>query len=310
MKHVWILIAAFTVLGCAAKEESVITASGVIEATEVTVSAKVGGEVKALFAGEGDPVAKADTLALIDRSDLAIQLRQAEANLAAMEAQYKLTRQGFRKEDVLQAEATFASAREDLRRAEDLLKTGTVSQKQFDDTRTRFLVTRHSYEKFKSGSRTEEIDAARARRDLAIAQVQAMQKKLADTYVIAPTQGVITAKGIEEGDIVVPNGSMFRISRLDKVHLMIYVSEVELAHVKLGQEARVYIDALPDTPFAGKVTYISDRAEFTPKNVQTKDDRTKLVFGVKIEVPNSDQRLKPGMPADAHIAIASLPGEG
>ncbi|MBI3766588.1 MAG: efflux RND transporter periplasmic adaptor subunit, partial [Ignavibacteriales bacterium] len=97
--------------------------------------------------------------------------------------------------------------------------------------------------------------------------------------------------------------SMFRISRLDNVHLMIYVSEQELARVKLGQEAKVYIDAEPNKPFVGKVTFISSVAEFTPKNVQTKEDRTKLVFGVKIEVHNPDQILKPGMPADALIEI-------
>jgi HlyD family secretion protein len=74
--------------------------------------------------------------------------------------------------------------------------------------------------------------------------------------------------------------------------------------VKLGQEAKVFIDAYPDKPFTGKIIYISDKAEFTPKNVQTKDDRTKLVFGVKIEVPNADQMLKPGMPADARLVIS------
>ena len=102
-----------------------------------------------------------------------------------------------------------------------------------------------------------------------------------------------------------PNGSLFRISRLEKVHLMIYVSEEELAKIKLGQDAEVFIDTYPNKPFPGKVIYISDVAEFTPKNVQTKEDRTKLVFGVKIEVSNPDQALKPGMPADATIGIAS-----
>jgi HlyD family secretion protein len=87
------------------------------------------------------------------------------------------------------------------------------------------------------------------------------------------------------------------------VHLVIYVSEEELAKIKLGQSADVFIDAYPNKPFRGKIIYISDVAEFTPKNVQTKEDRTKLVFGVKIEVPNPDRVLKPGMPADATIAI-------
>jgi multidrug efflux pump subunit AcrA (membrane-fusion protein) len=109
--------------------------------------------------------------------------------------------------------------------------------------------------------------------------------------------------GGEEGEVVMPNASLFRISQLDKVRLMIYVSEEELARVKLGQPADVYIDAFPKKPFSGKIIYISSIAEFTPKNVQTKEDRTKLVFGVKIEIPNQEHILKPGMPADAVIKI-------
>lgn len=303
MKYAVVLMAALAIAGCSSNDGKEISASGTIETTEVTVSAKVGGEVMKLLVDEGSNVKKGDTLALVDRTDLIIQLKQAEANAAAMEAQYKLTMRGFRAEDILQAEATFKNAQDDLKRAEELFKAQTITQKQFDDTRTRFIVAQQAYEKMKRGSRAEEIEAARAKRDLSMAQVEAIQKKLTDSYVVAPMHGVITEKAVEEGDVVMPNGSLFRISRLDKVHLMIYISEVELANVKLGQEANVYIDAHPDKPLTGKITYISDKAEFTPKNVQTRDDRTKLVFGVKIEVPNENQLLKPGMPADATIAV-------
>ena len=305
MRHVVAIIAALFIAGCSSNDRTEITASGTIETTEVTVSAKVGGEIMKLLVDEGSNVKKGDTLTLIDRTDLIIQLKQVQANAAALEAQYKLTLRGFRAEDILQAEATFKNAQDDVKRAEELFKAHTVTQKQLDDARTKFILAQQNFEKMKRGSRIEEIEAARAKRDLAVAQVEAMQKKVADSYVVAPMQGVITQKAIEEGDVVMPNGALFRISRLDRVRLMIYVSEVELANVKLGQEAKVFIDAYPDKPFTGKIIYISDKAEFTPKNVQTKDDRTKLVFGVKIEVPNADQMLKPGMPADAKIAINS-----
>lgn len=300
-----ILFFLFLIPSCNSNRHSEITASGTIETTEVTVSAKVGGEIMKLLVDEGSNVKKGDTLALIDRTDVILQLKQALANAAAMEAQYKLTLRGFRTEDILQAEAAFENAQDDLRRAHELFKTNTVTQKQLDDARTKFIVAQQSYEKMKRGSRREEIDAAQARHNLAVAQVEAIQKKVSDSYVVAPIEGVITQKVIEEGDVVMPNGALFRISRLERVHLMIYVTEVELANVKLGEEAQVFIDAYPDKPFPGKIIYISDKAEFTPKNVQTKDDRTKLVFGVKIEVPNADQLLKPGMPADAKIAINS-----
>ena len=111
----------------------------------------------------------------------------------------------------------------------------------------------------------------------------------------------MTQKAVEEGELVGPNASVFRITELKKVHLMIYVSEIELASVKLGQAAKVSIDAYPKRTFPGKVTFISPVAEFTPKNVQTKEERTKLVFGVRIEAANPDGALKPGLPADAVV---------
>jgi HlyD family secretion protein len=305
MRHLPIFVLILGLIGCSGSDKKAITASGTIETTEVTVSAKVGGEIIRLYVDEGSSVRKGDTLALIDRSDLDIQLRQAVANAEAADAQYKLAVQGSREEDIAQAEATFKNAQDDLRRAEELFKASTMTQKQLDDARTRSTVAEQTYAKLKRGSRPEEIEAARARRDLAHAQVDAIRKKIVDSYVIAPMQGMITEKALEEGDVVIQNGSLFRISRLDKVHLMIYVSEEELAKFKLGQVAEVFIDAYPKKPFPGKIIYISDVAEFTPKNVQTKEDRTKLVFGVKVEVANPDQVLKPGMPADASIPISS-----
>jgi HlyD family secretion protein len=305
MKYIPALIIVLLFIGCSEGNKGEISASGTIETTEVTVSAKVGGQVVKLLVDEGSTVAKGDTLLQIDRSDLDIQLKQTLANAAAAESQYKLTVLGPRKEDILQAEANLKNAQDDLKRAEDLFQASTVTQKHLDDAKTRYTVAMQIYEKLKSGSRPEEIESARAHRDLANAQVDAIRKKISDSYVVAPMQGVVTEKAVEEGDVVVQNGSLFRISRLDKVHLMIYVSEEELAKIKLGQDADVFIDAYPKKPFRGKIIYISDVAEFTPKNVQTKEDRTKLVFGVKIEVPNPDRVLKPGMPADATIAVSS-----
>lgn len=294
-----------SLLGCSNSDDNEIFASGTIEAVEVTIAAKVGGEILKLNVDEGTYVKKGDTLALIDHSDFDIQLKQAKANADAAEAQYKMAVRGSRQEDLLQAEANFNNAQEDLKRMEGLFASNTISQKQLDDARTRFIVAQQTYEKLKKGLRSEEIEAARARRDQATAQVEAIKKKINDSYVVAPMNGIVTLKSVEEGETVLPNAALFRITRLDNVHLMIYVTETELAHVKVGQQAKVTIDAFPDKPFDGKVIYISPVAEFTPKNIQTKDDRTKLVFGVKIEVPNPDQTLKPGLPADAVIVTAS-----
>jgi len=305
MKQIPIFVVALLVAGCSGNNGKEISASGTIETTEVAVSAKVGGQIIRLLVDEGSSVKAGDTLALIDRSDLDIQLAQARANAAAAEAQYNLTVRGSREEDIAQAEANLKNAHDDIDRMKDLFKEQSITQKQLDDAQTRYVVAQQIYDKLKRGSRPEEIEIARARRDQAAAQVDAIKKKIRDSYVVGPIAGVITQKAVEQGEEVMPNAALFRISRLDLVHLMIYVTEQELGRVKLGQDAKVYIDTDPKKPLVGKITYISSVAEFTPKNVQTKEDRTKLVFGVKIEIPNPGQVLKPGMPADAVIETAS-----
>jgi HlyD family secretion protein len=306
MRNIVFLSILLLCVGCSGNNENEISASGTIEATEVTISAKVGGEILRIPADEGAKVQPGDTLAVIDKADLEIQFEQARANTAMAEAQYKLTVLGARDEDITQAEATLKNAEDDLNRTEGLFKEGSISQKQLDDIRTRYIIAKQTYDKLKSGLRPEEIEAARGKRDMALAQQKSIKKKIDDSYVTAPVAGVLTQKGIEKGEVVLPNASLFRISNLDKVYLMIYISEIELAKIKLGQNASVHIDGVPERAFPGKVIYTSSIAEFTPKNVQTRDDRTKLVFGVKIEIPNPEQILKPGMPADAIIDVSGI----
>lgn len=305
MKYISILLIAVIFVSCSGQPEEHLSASGTIEATNVTVTAKIGGQILMLLADEGTTVTKGDTLAALDQSDFQIQLRQALANADVAESQYELTLKGTREEDLLQARANHESARRDLERAEELFRAESITRKQLEDMQTRLVVAEQTYEKLKRGPRSEEIRAARGRRDQAMAQVDAIKKKINDSFVVAPISGIITQRALEEGDQVLPHGALFRISKLEQMHLMIYVAEKELAKVKLNQSALVSIDGYPDKTFAGRVSYISDIAEFTPKNVQTRDDRTKLVFGVKIEIANNEGSLKPGMPADATIKFSS-----
>ncbi len=278
-----------------------VTATGTIEATEVTVSAQVGGVAKYFRADEGSIVMAGDTLAVLDAIDWVYQLRQAEANLAAVDAQYKLAARGARQEDLIQAEASFRSAETDVKRMEELAPTGSVSSKQLEDARTRFTLAQQSYEKLKRGSRQEEIEIARARRDQAEAQVSSLKKKVSDCTIVSPISGTVTKRFVEQGELVGPGMSVFRVANLSEMDIMIYVSETELPKVKLGQSAKVMVDAFSDREFQGKVVFISPTAEFTPKNIQTKDERTKLVFGVKVHVFNPDGSLKAGIPADVSL---------
>ncbi|MGH2567060.1 MAG: HlyD family secretion protein, partial [Bacteroidota bacterium] len=275
-----------------------ITESGTLEATEVTVSAQVGGMVNSVRVDEGSAVQAADTLFILDSTDWVLQLRQAEAGLAMSEAQYKLALQGMRKEDVIQAEANFKNAEDDLKRMEELWAAKSVSQKQVDDARTRFTVAEQAYEKAKRGSREEEIVLARARRDQAAAQVASLKKKVNDCTITAPIPGTVTKRFVERGELVGAGMALLKISNLQQMSLTVYLPETDLPRVRLGDRARVRVDAFPERDFEGTVIFLSPTAEFTPKNIQTRDERTKLVFGVKLSVQNQDGTLKAGIPAD------------
>ncbi len=289
---------ALLLLGCGNSDDATIEATGTIEATDVTISSQVAGTVSVLQTDEGVRVAPGDTLMVLDQREWRLQMRQAEANLAGAQAQYQLAVRGAREEDIKQAEAADLSAQRDLQRMRELRESNSIPQKQLDDAELRATVARQTFEKVKNGMRREEIDAARARRDQAEAQVALLQKKVDDCVIIAPTAGTVLNRFVERGEFVGMGSALVRIANLEHMDLMIYVPEADLPKIAIGQAAKVSVDAFPERTFEGQVVHISPTAEFTPKNIQTKDERTKLVFGVKLRISNPDGALKAGIPAD------------
>jgi HlyD family secretion protein len=301
--------------GCSSNQHGTIEASGTLEATEVKVSSKVPGQVESIRFVEGSAVRPGDTLVALDRSTLELQWKQAQAGYEAADAQYRLLVNGARTEDLRvaeealrQAEASWKNAGDDYDRMKELARTGTVTKKQLDDAESRATiaeaqrgVAEQNLAKMKRFARNEDLAAAKARAAQAKATADLLRKQWLDAVILAPVGGTVTQKPVEEGELLGAGTVVATIARLEKMNLMIYVNELELGRVRLGGAAEVFIDSYPDKAFPGKVIYLSPVAEFTPKNVQTKEDRTKLVFGVKIEVENLEGALKPGMPADAII---------
>jgi HlyD family secretion protein len=299
------------------KDTNIITASGTIESVNVTVSSKLAGQVKLIAVKEGDKVKKGDLLVEIDHELLDIQLRQAEANIEGANAQLKLLISGARKEDirsaqelVTQAKTNLEQASADRDRMKALYETNTVTKKQYDDAVSRYEITLAQYnsskenlQKVKNIARPEEIENARANVKRNVASADLLKQNIEDCKIYAPSDGIISKKFVEEGEIVSPSSSLLKISDLQTVNLVIYVLETELAKVKLGQKADIKIDTYKDKNYEGKIIFISPEAEFTPKNIQTQDERTKMVFAVKIEINNPQFELKPGMPADAKIVL-------
>jgi HlyD family secretion protein len=297
------------------KAAGIISASGTIESVEVHVASKVPGQLQERAVDEGARVRAGDRIAVIDHTSLDIQLRQAEAGAALARAQLRLLQNGARREDIEQAqaaleqaEASLKIARDDARRMRELEKTGSATPKQREDAEARLTIAEaqrkaaaEALRKVRTLARPEEIQAAEARLGQAEAAVDLIRRTIDDCTIIAPVGGFVTHKAVEVGEFVGQGATIVTISELDSVYVMIYVTEAELGRIHLGDAAAVRIDAFPDRDFRGKITYMSPEAEFTPKNVQTKQDRVKLVFGVKVEIENTEGLLKPGLPADAFV---------
>jgi HlyD family secretion protein len=208
------------------------------------------------------------------RRDLAFaQVEQARQRLAEIQA-------GARPEEIREAEAAVEAAASQVKAAQAALDLAVA------------------------GPRKETVEASRARVEAARGTQKTAEYLLAQTKVYVPGNGRVTLRSAEPGETVTPGMTLFRMADLRKVWIRVFIPETELGLVKLGQRAEVTSDSYPGKKFQGVVTEIAQKPEFTPKNVQTKEERVKLVFGVKVEVDNPDQELKPGMPADAVIFVA------
>ncbi|HEV8397425.1 MAG TPA: HlyD family efflux transporter periplasmic adaptor subunit [Vicinamibacterales bacterium] len=306
-----------------------LTASGNVEATEVQVGPEVGGRLVELRVAEGDRVKAGDVIATLDTSDTELQIGRARAERAAAAAQLHLFEAGARAEDVRQAEAQvdattseiaaidveIKNAQTDLDRFEALLSANAGSQKQRDDARARVdlarerrraaeervRVSRRALDRVRAGARKEELEGARARVATVDAQLAVLEKGLRDAQVTAPTGGVVTQKLVDAGEIVAPRVPIVVVTDLDHAWANVFVPEPMVPRIKLGQAATVRTDAGDRVP--GKVTFVSRRAEFTPRNVQTADERSKLVYRVKVTVDNAAGVLKQGMPVDADFVL-------
>ncbi len=299
-------------LSCSPDAQQLI-ATGTIEATDIKVSAKVGGQVLELPVEEGSSINEGQVLARIDHSTLDLQLEQAGAGFRLAEAQLNLLLKGARIEDIRQAEEALTqseenlrTARDDAQRMRDLFASGSVSKKQRDDAEARVIVAQAQnnsasqvLRKFQNLARPEEVEASRAALEQAGISMKLLEKSISDTTVRAPRSGIVTHKLVEAGELVAPGTPLLILSDLSRVELTVYVSEVDLGLISLGQSAAVRTDNRSQSSFEGRITFISPEAEFTPKNIQTREERVKLVFRVRISIPNPALILKPGMPADA-----------
>jgi HlyD family secretion protein len=314
-----ILAAVSAIPGAACRkgdDPGLIVASGHVEATEVLVSTKVAGTVESLAVDEGATVSVGQELARIDTTDTRLALDAARAERAQADAELRLRLAGSRVEDVGEARAQVAraevdldGAQKDLDRMEGLLAAGSGTTKTRDDARTRrdaaraaLDAARERLKRLETGFRAEEKDAARARLQAADARIAQLGQQLRDAVIASPVAGVVTEKLAEKGELAARGTGIVVVTDLAGAWLNAYVAEPDLARLRLGQEAEVATD--DGQARGGRVSFVASRAEFTPKNVQTRDERVKLVYRVKVALENADGLFKPGMPATARLRPA------
>jgi HlyD family secretion protein len=319
-----VALSSFPVLGLAlgaacrnGADPGLIVASGHVEATDVRVSTKAAGVIESLAVDEGHTVAAGQELARIDTTDTRLALDAARAERAMAEAELRLRLAGSRVEDVreakaqvVRAEADLDGAQKDLDRMEGLLAAGSGTTKARDDARTRrdsaraaLDAARERLKRLETGFRQEEKDAARARLEAADAGIAQLEQQVKDARIVSPVAGVVTEKLAEQGELAGRGTGIVVVTDLANAWLNAYVAEPDLARLRLGQEAEVVTD--DGQARKGRVSFVASRAEFTPKNVQTRDERVKLVYRIKVALDNADGLFKPGMPATAHLHVGT-----
>ncbi len=293
-----------------------IEASGTVEGTEADLGFQAGGRVDAIAFHEGDAVPAGATIATLDAAELRARLGQAQAAEAAAQALLEQLERGARPEELQQAQAAADAARERLEEARRTLQRTTVlysggaaSREQLDQTTTAAQVAaaqdqqaREALRLVQAGPRREQIAAQRAAVRQAGAAVAQAKAALDNTVIRAPFAGVVTVRHREPGEAVSPGLPVVTVLDPNDRWVRIYVREDEVGRVALGQKATIRSDSDPKKRYEGRVSFIASQAEFTPRNVQTAEERVKLVYAVKIAITGDPARvLKPGVPADVTL---------
>jgi HlyD family secretion protein len=314
---------------CAGGNGAANLASGYVEATTVRVSSKIAGRIAEVRAVEGARVEAGAVIATMVTTDLDFALQRARAQRRQAEAMLDLLLAGSRPEDIRQAEAQvasaasdraaaeadLASARADEARFEELVRKNAGSVKQRDDAVTRrelaearlraagdrLEAVKSGLDRLKAGARAEEVSAARAAVQAVAVQIASIENDLTEAVITAPIAGIVSSRVAEPGELVGVGAPIVLLVDLDRAWATVYVQEPLVPLVKIDQPATVMTDA--GDRIDGRVTFVSPQAEFTPRNVQTADERAKLVYRVKVSVDNRPGVLKPGMPVTVDLGI-------
>ena len=298
--------------------DGALVASGTVEATDAQLGFQAPGRIVSLTPREGDRVTTGQELARLDRAELEARRAQSEAQVEAAQAALAELESGSRREEIAQARANLAvteerrqDAERDLARTRRLFEGGAVSREALDKAQVALDVTRaqrtQAVEQLRlveAGPRQERKAAARAQVTQAEAAVQGVQATLSNTVLTAPFDGVVTVRHREPGEVVPAGSPVLTLMDPRSRFVRIYIPENRVGAVRLGTRATITADTYPGKTYPGEVSFIASEAEFTPKSVQTTEERVRLVYEVKVRVTgDAEFELKPGLPADVRLEV-------
>jgi len=292
-------------------KEDKIQATGTIEATTVETNAKLSGTIKNIEFEEGDNVQKDQLVAELLRNDLVAQKERDKLTVTKAEVTLADLLSGAREQEIREAianvniaKANYKKTEDDFKRYQSLLEIQAISQSEFDNAQTALEVSKNTLEAaeaklslLEEGSRKEQIELARTEVERSKAVLKATEALVGDLKIFAPLSGQVISKNYEEGEYVQMGASVLTIANLDDLWIRVYIPTDELPLIKLGQKVKFSVSGISQE-FEGVVEEIASKGEFTPKTIQTKQERANVVFGVKIRITSEGGILKPGMPAD------------
>ncbi len=288
---------------------------GHIEATETNLGFKVPGKISAIHFEEGQIIKAGQVMAELESEDLRQEVDLAAARLESAQANLEKLRAGFRPQEVREAQAAMAKARadfddkkKDFWRMQNLFQRRVVSGSARDRAEAAYLMAKEAllqaqekYDLMESGYRQEDIEKARAEFEEDRASLELAKTRLSYATIRSPVNAVVLSRPAEPGQVAAVGATVLVLGDLDKAYFEGWIPETELAKVTYGQKASITTDTYPGKQYPGWVSYISSKAEFTPKTVETYKERVTLVYRTKIRVENPNYELKPGMPAEAVI---------
>lgn len=297
-----VLIAAAAAIGWLAirRKEKPLLLSGTIEVRDVQVGSLLGGRIEKVLVEEGSRVAADQPIIQFETDLIDLQIQQEKARVAQARANLVKAIRGPRVEEIARARAEAENSERERLRQKALLEGGIVGQQSYDAAATAAKTAAETYRELQRGNRPEDIDAARATLQAEERQLGYLERQKAEAVVRAPAAGVIESMDLRPGDLVAANQPVAKMLEPSQLWVRVFVPEPQLGRVSVGQKAAVKVDTFPGREFPGHVVEIRTQSEYTPRNIQTLDQRMDQVFGVKVAIdPTPD--LKPGMAATVRI---------